>query len=67
MGPAAAGQRAARNGSGRAALNQALGCDRLAVIAGGRLAAIFRVAGRLLTHPTDGTHQFRFYHLEETP
>lgn len=63
-------------------LNQALGCDRLAVLEGGRLAAlgpprevlsadrlarIFRVGARTLTDPTDGVTQFRFHCLEDQP
>ncbi|WP_151719635.1 ABC transporter ATP-binding protein [Gemmobacter serpentinus] len=61
-------------------LNQAMGCDRLAVMEGGRLAAIgppaevltqtrlgriFRVGGRALHDPTDGATQFRFHCLED--
>lgn len=61
-------------------LNQALGCDRLAVMEGGRLAAIgppaevltprrlaeiFRVGARVLTDPADGASQFRFHCLED--
>lgn len=63
-------------------LNQAMGCDRLAVMEGGRLAAlgpptevldagclarIFRVGARALSDPTDGTTQFRFHCLEDQP
>ncbi|RWR05950.1 ABC transporter ATP-binding protein [Sinirhodobacter populi] len=63
-------------------LNQAMGCDRLAVMEGGRLAAcgpptevltperlaaIFRVGARTLTDPTDGARQFRFHCLEDHP
>ena len=61
-------------------LNQAMGCDRLAVMEGGHLAAlgppaevldagwlarIFRVGARALSDPTDGTTQFRFHCLED--
>lgn len=61
-------------------LNQALGCDRLAVMEAGRLAAlgpprevltpdrlgrIFRVGARVLTDPRDGATQFRFHCLED--
>lgn len=61
-------------------LNQAMGCDRLAVMEGGRLAAtgrpaevltperlarIFRVGARTLTDPADGARQFRFHCLED--
>ena len=61
-------------------LNQAMGCDRLAVMEGGRLAAcgppaevltparlaaIFRVGARPLTDPADEARLFRFHCLEE--
>ncbi|MGQ0486348.1 MAG: ABC transporter ATP-binding protein [Hyphomicrobiales bacterium] len=61
-------------------LNQAMGCDRLAVMEEGRivacgapraimtaarLAAIFRVGANLLRDPTDDAIQFRFRCLEE--
>ena len=61
-------------------LNQAMGCDRLAVMEGGRLAAcgppvevltpdrlaaIFRVGATVLRDPADDTTQFRFHCLQE--
>ncbi|MGE0006839.1 MAG: ABC transporter ATP-binding protein [Parvibaculaceae bacterium] len=61
-------------------LNQAMGCDRLAVMEEGRiaacgapeeimtpvrLAAIFRVGARTLRDPADDAMQFRFHCLEE--
>lgn len=61
-------------------LNQAMGCDRLGVMEGGRLVAIgvpaevltndrlsriFRVRGTRLTDPTDGARLFRFHCLED--
>lgn len=61
-------------------LNQAMGCDRLGVMAGGRmiacgpprqvltqerLARIFRVRATVLTDPADDTHLFRFHCLED--
>ena len=60
-------------------LNQALGCDRLAIMEKGRLAAvgrpaevltearlasIFRVGSRTLTDPSDGHPVFRFIPLD---
>lgn len=60
-------------------LNQALGCDRLAIMEKGRLAAlgrpadvltearlesIFRVGSRTLTDPSDGHRVFRFIPLD---
>lgn len=61
-------------------LNQAMGCDRLAVMEGGRLAAcgppaevltparlaaIFRVGATPLRDPADDATQFRFHCLQE--
>jgi len=61
-------------------LNQAMGCDRLAVMEGGRLAAcgppaevltparlaaIFRVGATALRDPADDATQFRFHCLQE--
>lgn len=61
-------------------LNQAMGCDRLGVMSGGRLAAcgppaevlsdarltdIFRVGTSRLTDPTDGATLLRFHALED--
>ncbi len=61
-------------------LNQAMGCDRLGVMEGGRmvacgppasvltpdrLASIFRVRARPLHDPADGTPIFRFHCLED--
>lgn len=61
-------------------LNQAIGCDRLGVMAGGRmiacgpprqvltperLARIFRVGATVLTDPADDTQLFRFHCLED--
>lgn len=61
-------------------LNQAMGCDRLGVMDGGRLvacgpphevltparlAAIFRVGARPLTDPADDATLFRFHCLED--
>jgi len=61
-------------------LNQAMGCDRLAVMEGGRLAAcgppaevltptrlaaIFRVGATQLRDPSDDATQFRFHCLQE--
>jgi iron complex transport system ATP-binding protein len=61
-------------------LNQAMACDRLAVMSGGRLVAcgrprdvltpdrlreIFRVNATLLTDPADGAALLRFHCLEE--
>ncbi|MDO5659157.1 MAG: ABC transporter ATP-binding protein [Paracoccus sp. (in: a-proteobacteria)] len=63
-------------------LNQAMGCDRLAVMEAGRMVAlgpprdvltpdrlrrIFRIDARLLTDPTDAATLFRFLSLEKTP
>lgn len=60
-------------------LNQAMGCDRLGIMDGGRLVAcgppsevltperlsrIFRVGASTLTDPRDGARQFRFHCLE---
>ncbi|MCB5410661.1 ABC transporter ATP-binding protein [Pseudogemmobacter faecipullorum] len=60
-------------------LNQAMGCDQLAVMEGGRLVAcgppekvltlprlagVFRVGARRLTDPADAAGQFRFLALE---
>ncbi|MER8377413.1 ABC transporter ATP-binding protein [Mesorhizobium sp. M1406] len=57
-------------------LNQALSCDRVGVLSGGRLVAlgpahkvltveridaVFGVRASLLTDPTDGMHMFRFH------
>ncbi|MDO5630251.1 MAG: ABC transporter ATP-binding protein [Paracoccus sp. (in: a-proteobacteria)] len=62
-------------------LNQAMGCDRLAVMEGGRMVAlgppaevltpdrlrsIFRIDSRLLTDPADAAAIFRFLPLERT-
>ena len=61
-------------------LNQAMGCDRLGVMEGGRmvacgppaqvltptrLASIFRVAAAALRDPADGATIFRFHCLED--
>lgn len=61
-------------------LNQAMGCDRLGVMEGGRLAAvgppaevltparmaaIFRVGASRLTDPADGATLFRFHCIED--
>lgn len=61
-------------------LNQAMGCDRLGVMAAGklvacgrpaevltpdRLARIFRIGANRLTDPTDNATQFRFHCLED--
>lgn len=61
-------------------LNQALGCDRLAVLEAGRLVAcgspaevltparlrqVFRIHATTLHDPRDGARQFRFHSLED--
>ncbi|RMC37257.1 ABC transporter ATP-binding protein [Paracoccus alkanivorans] len=61
-------------------LNQAMRCDRIGIMDGGRLiscgppaevltperlSAIFRVGARALTDPVDGTQQLRFHCLED--
>jgi iron complex transport system ATP-binding protein len=60
-------------------LNQALSCDRIGVMAGGRLvalgtpeevlsvervSAVFGVRASIVTDPTDGTRLFRFHSLQ---